>query len=364
MTALDDWIASSPHDHVDVMKLDVQGAEYDIFLGAVRSLSTTRILQTEMHMNPLYEGAKLFGDNDALLRSHGFELWMLPTLAHYRPPRDGGAVIDRVDVHWFDDIPVPVPTEGAQLFWADAIYIKSDFARIVDGTTAESLLRDAVLAMGMDQISLALDALNAAKSLVDPETRSIIEAASLSLRHQSPSLAFAASRRAHLNSIARPLTETYSVDLRAPIDGWGWYDPLPTPDGGWMRWTGPQRESAVHIPFTVGAGAVVRVVVVDSAAVDIIASAILEFNGSAVKTDLTSTQLSGAPHFIIEGRIAQTWDEPHSRLILRTSRTVPWGSLHESSNDATEYGIAIKEITISPGSPPRRAQFLKKLRGG
>lgn len=363
MTSLDDWIASSPHDHVDAMKLDVQGAEYDIFLGAIDSLSTTRILQTEMHMNPLYEGAKLFGDNDALLRSHGFELWMLPTLAHYRPTRDGGAIIDRVDVHWFNDTPVPVPTEGAQLFWADAIYIKSDFARFVDGTSAESLLRDAVLAIGMNQYSLALDALTAALPLVDPETRSVIESASRSLRYQSPNLAFAASRRAHLNSIAQPLTDPYSVDLSAPLDGWGWHDPLPTPDGGWMRWTGPQRESAIHIPVTLDVGAVVRVVIVSSAAADLIASVILEVNGIAVTTVLTSTELSGAPHFVIEGHIAQTWDEPHSRLILRTDRTLPWKSIDGSSNDATEYGIAIKEITISQGNPPGRPRLLKRLRG-
>ena len=361
VTSLDDWVASSPHDHVDAMKLDVQGAEYDIFVGAVTSLSTIRILQTEMHMNPLYEGAKLFGDNDALLRSHGFELWMLPTLAHYRPTRDGSAVIDRVDVHWFNDNPVPVPTEGAQLFWADAIYIKSDFARIVDGTSAESLLRDAVLAVGMDQISLALDALNAAKSLVDPERRSVIEAASLSLRHQSPNLAFAASRRAHLNSIAQPLTDSYSVDLSAPLNGWGWHDPLPTSDGGWMRWTGPQRESAVHIPVTLEVGAVVSIMIVGAVASDLIRSVILEVNGVAVKTTVTSKETSGVPHSIIEGRVTQTWNEPHSRLLLRTSRTLPWNSIDSASSDSAEYGIAIKEITIVPGNSTPRPPLLRNF---
>lgn len=348
MITLDDWIASSPHEHVDAMKLDVQGAEYEIFLGAVNSLSTTRVLQTEMHMNPQNEGAKLFGDNDALLRSHGFELWMLPTLAHYRPDREGGAVIDRVDVHWFNEFPVPVPTEGAQLFWADAIYIKNDFARIVDGTSVESLIRDAVLAIGMGQVSLAIDALNAATALADPETRSVIKAASLSLRHQSPILEFAQSRLSHLNTSAEPLIDSYSIDLRAPLHGWGWHDPLPAPDGEWMRWTGPQRESAIHLPITLHIGARVSVTIVGAVAADLIESVLLEVNGVVVETTLTSAENADIPHFILEGRVAQTWDEPHSRLILRTARTLQWKSIDESSMDSTEFGIAIKAITIAP----------------
>ena len=348
VTTLDHWIASSPHDHVDAMKLDVQGAEYEIFLGSVDALSTTRILQTEMHMNPQNEGAKLFGDNDALLRDHGFELWMLPTLAHYRPDRGGGAVIDRVDVHWFNDFPVPVPTEGAQLFWADAIYIKNDFARIVDGTSAESLIRDAVLAIGMGQCSLALDALNAARGLADPETCSVIDAASISLQYQSPILEFAQSRVTHLNAIAQPLIDSYSIDLRAPIHGWGWHDPLPAPGGGWMRWTGPQRESAVHLPFTLKIGAIVRVTIIGTVAADLIESALLEVNGAVVETTLTSVGDAVVPHFVLEGRVTQTWDEPHSRLILRVAQTLPWKSIDDSSSDATEFGIAISAITVSP----------------
>ena len=350
VTTLDLWLASSPHDHVDAMKLDVQGAEYDIFLGAVDALSTTRILQTEMHMNPQYEGAKLFGDNDALLRENGFELWMLPTLAHYRPDRSGGAAIDRVDVHWFNDFPVPVPTEGAQLFWADAIYIKNDFARIVDGTSAESLLRDAVLAIGMGQFSLALDALNAARALADPETLSVIDAASISLQHQSPILEFAQSRLTHLNAIAQPLVDSYSIDLRAPIHGWGWHDPLPAPGGGWMRWTGPQRESAIHLPITLNIGAIVRVTILGAVAAELIESVLLEVNGAVVETTLTSAEDSGVPHFVLEGRVTQTWDEPHSRFILRTAQTLPWKSIDESSRDATEFGIAVKAITVAPQS--------------
>ena len=348
MITLDDWIASSPHDRVDAMKLDVQGAEYEIFLGAVNSLSTTRILQTEMHMNPQNVGARLFGENDALLRDHGFELWMLPTLAHYRPDRGGGAVIDRVDVHWFNDFPVPVPTEGAQLFWADAIYIKKDFARIIDGTSAATLIRDAVLAIGMGQYSLALDALNASRALADPETLSVIDAASISLQHQSPILEFAQSRLSHLNAIAQPLIDSYSIDLHAPIHGWGWHDPLPSPGGGWMRWTGPQRESAVHLPITLNIGAIVSVTILGAVAADLIGSVLLEVNGAVVETTLASAEDAGVPHFVLEGRVTETWDEPHSRLILRTAQTLPWKSIDESSSDATEFGIAIKAITISP----------------
>jgi hypothetical protein len=66
-----------------------------------------------------------------------------------------------------------------------------------------------------------------------------------------------------------------------------------------------------------------------------------------VETTLASAEDAGVPHFVLKGRVTETWDEPHSRLILRVPQTLPWKSIDESSSDATEFGIAVKAITIS-----------------
>jgi hypothetical protein len=87
--------------------------------------------------------------------------------------------------------------------------------------------------------------------------------------------------------------------------------------------------------------------VVGAVATDLIETVALEVNGAVVETTLTSAEDSGIPHFIVEGRVTQTWDEPHSRLILRVAQTLPWKSVDKSSTDSTEFGIAIQAITIS-----------------
>jgi len=56
----------------DLLKLDVQGAEFDVLLGAGRILASALIVHTEVEFIPMYEDQPLFGDIDVLLRSHGF----------------------------------------------------------------------------------------------------------------------------------------------------------------------------------------------------------------------------------------------------------------------------------------------------
>lgn len=60
---------------VHFMKLDVEGAEYELLKGSAKVLST-RVLgvRSEVLFAPMYEGAPLFGDLHRLLLDHGFEL--------------------------------------------------------------------------------------------------------------------------------------------------------------------------------------------------------------------------------------------------------------------------------------------------
>ena len=60
---------------VHFIKLDVEGAEYEILKGASKVLNSGVLgIRSEVMFAPLYQGAPLFGDIHRLLISHGFEL--------------------------------------------------------------------------------------------------------------------------------------------------------------------------------------------------------------------------------------------------------------------------------------------------
>jgi FkbM family methyltransferase len=59
---------------LDLLKLDCQGAELLVLRGAGDRLNDIRWLYCEVSIDPIYEGAPLWGELHAFLRSHGFEL--------------------------------------------------------------------------------------------------------------------------------------------------------------------------------------------------------------------------------------------------------------------------------------------------
>lgn len=60
---------------VHFLKLDVEGAEYELLKGATRALASTVLgVRSEVLFAPIYQGAPLFGDLHRLMLDHGFEL--------------------------------------------------------------------------------------------------------------------------------------------------------------------------------------------------------------------------------------------------------------------------------------------------
>lgn len=101
---------------VDAIKIDVQGAELDVFRGAERLLGGVMTIISEVEFVPLYEDQPLFGDVDAFLRGKGF-------LLHHLPPCQGRMI-------------APVRSSnpavgGSQSMWSDAIFTR-DFRSFPD----------------------------------------------------------------------------------------------------------------------------------------------------------------------------------------------------------------------------------------
>lgn len=79
ITTLDDEITGN--QSVNILKIDVQGYEMEVLLGATETLSRTNIVLVEMQNHDFYEGAPLYHEVDSFLRSKHFMLFdLLPAL--------------------------------------------------------------------------------------------------------------------------------------------------------------------------------------------------------------------------------------------------------------------------------------------
>lgn len=74
-----DGLASSylREDSIPFLKIDTQGYEDRVLLGASDLLARVVGLQLELSLVPLYEGQRLYADMLGQIQAHGFELWSL-----------------------------------------------------------------------------------------------------------------------------------------------------------------------------------------------------------------------------------------------------------------------------------------------
>lgn len=115
---------------IDYLKLDVQGAELDIILGAPRLLQNTMLVHTEVEFIPMYTDQPLFGDIDVALRKSGLWLHKLNGIH--------GRVLQPLMPN--NDPFAPL----SQILWADAaVYVRSFMS--FDQIAPEKLLKLAII---------------------------------------------------------------------------------------------------------------------------------------------------------------------------------------------------------------------------
>lgn len=112
----------------DFLKLDVQGAEFDILLGAEQTLAETVLIETEVEFVPIYKEQPLFAEVDQLLRKNGFLFHRMKTSG--RP-------------FWPFVLNNNPNQPMSQWLWGDAIYAKN-FMRL-GKLPPDKLLKLAVL---------------------------------------------------------------------------------------------------------------------------------------------------------------------------------------------------------------------------
>ncbi|HSP45103.1 MAG TPA: FkbM family methyltransferase, partial [Chthoniobacterales bacterium] len=69
-------------DSVDLLKLDLQGAERLVLSGGVEALNRVRVIYTEVFFERLHEGAWLFWETNEFLSGRGFKLCGLSNIVH------------------------------------------------------------------------------------------------------------------------------------------------------------------------------------------------------------------------------------------------------------------------------------------
>jgi len=125
--------------NIDMIKIDVQGAELSVFEGVDAKLSEVLVIWTEVEFIPLYENQPLFRDIDSFLSSKGFLLHCFDGIEsrRFKPyVRAGGRLRPR----------------RQQAIWADAIFVR-DF-RTLNTLSSMKLKKFALL---LDQVVGAVD---------------------------------------------------------------------------------------------------------------------------------------------------------------------------------------------------------------
>jgi hypothetical protein len=67
--SLDFFVDNNDIETVDFIKIDIQGAELDVFIGGIRTLQDVTVIVSEVEFIPLYIDQPLFGDVCKFLRT-------------------------------------------------------------------------------------------------------------------------------------------------------------------------------------------------------------------------------------------------------------------------------------------------------
>ncbi len=155
--SLDTFIKGNNINYIDFIKIDIQGAELDVFKNGLKTLKNVLSIVTEVEFVPLYEDQPLFGDVTKFLSEHGFMFHKFITLSG----RSLKPIIMNNNIN-----------TGSQHLWADVLYIK-DLLTLSD-LNSEKLLKTAIFAYIYGSIDLVFYCFNIHDEKFNTEFKKLI----------------------------------------------------------------------------------------------------------------------------------------------------------------------------------------------
>lgn len=119
--ALDDYVAAKDYPSVDFIKVDTDGHDIEVMLGAQAMLSAGAALGLSVEVQfhgATHDYANTFANIDRLLRYHGFTLFDLPVYRYSRAELPAPFVVD-----------LAAQTTSGQVQWGEALYFRDLGAR-------------------------------------------------------------------------------------------------------------------------------------------------------------------------------------------------------------------------------------------
>ena len=137
--SLDGFVRDHNTGPIDFIKLDIQGAELDVFRGGKNTLSDVLMIVTEVMFIPMYEAQPLFGDQYAFLDQQGFMFHKFLGM--------GGRTIKPIVLR--ND-----PNFVSQNMWSDAVFMRNPAK--LDALAPERVLKLGVLALLYGSIDVGI----------------------------------------------------------------------------------------------------------------------------------------------------------------------------------------------------------------
>jgi len=165
---LDEYVSVPEHSRLDFLKVDTDGHDIEVILGASNILDAGGVLglrvEVQFHGSP-HEHANTFSNIDRVLRGRGFSLFDLDVYRYSRADLPAPFVYD-----------IPAQTTSGQISWGEALYLRDvSSPRYEDmwkyEVTTERVMKLAALFDLFDLPDCAAELLRNRADFLDPSTR-------------------------------------------------------------------------------------------------------------------------------------------------------------------------------------------------
>lgn len=164
---LDSFVADNKIGHVDFMKIDAEGADYAILVGAEKMLSAQGVLgaKVEIQFDPAARGTEVFADIDTFMRAKGFRLFDISFVRFPRWTLPYGRLAFIPGTN--NNIDVRLRFDYGQILGGDALYFRDPVGELREARepslawNAERLLRLCGLLDAYDYGDCAIEILEA-----------------------------------------------------------------------------------------------------------------------------------------------------------------------------------------------------------